>query len=101
MAILEAPTLLPSQKPLLPHQLDFPCDTIEDTAHPVLAPWKPHPVTIEVSPSLKEDTVIKHITLLQHLWHHKQNVIAYTNGSQLDSNIGVGYYIPRGLIGEV
>jgi ribonuclease HI len=75
--------------------------TIEDTAHPVLAPWKPHPVTIEISPSLKEDAAIEHITLLQHLQRHEQNVIAYTDGSQLDGNTGAGYYIPRGMTREV
>jgi hypothetical protein len=78
-----------------------PITTIEDTAHLVLTPWKPYPVIIEISPSPKEDTAIEHITLLQYLQCHEQNVIAYTNGSQLDGNTGVGYYIPRGLTREV
>jgi hypothetical protein len=78
-----------------------PATTIEDTAHPVLAPWKPHPITIEISPSPKEEAAIEHITLLQHLRRHEQNVIAYTDGSQLDGNTGAGYYIPRGMTREV
>jgi ribonuclease HI len=79
----------------------LPDDVIEDTAHPVTTPWTPNPVTTDIPTLPKDEAAIEHLSLLRRLRRRDTNIIAYTDGSQLASNTGAGYYISDGLPREV
>jgi ribonuclease HI len=72
-------------------------DVIEDTAHPNLTPWRCSPIKTDISQLPKHEPAIKHASLMYDLHADTKNIIAYTDGSQLEGQTGVGYCITDGL----
>jgi ribonuclease HI len=74
-----------------------PDDVIEDTAHPPDTPWACPPITTSIATLRKEEASKTHLDRLHHLQRQPRTIIAYTDGSQLGSSTGTGFYIPTGL----
>jgi ribonuclease HI len=70
---------------------------VEDMAQPITAPWNVPTITINIKDLPKDEAVTAHLVLLHDLSNDPHNVIAYTNGSQLSTQTGAGFYIPHSL----
>jgi ribonuclease HI len=70
---------------------------VEDTAQPTTTPWNVPTITVDIQDLPKDEAVTAHLSLLYDLCDNPYNVIAYTNGSQLSTQTGAGFYIPHGL----
>jgi hypothetical protein len=79
----------------------LPDDEIEDTAHPNITPWRYSPIKTDISQLPKPKAAIKHASLIRDLRTNTKNIIAYTDGSQLKGQMGVGYCITDGLPHQV
>jgi hypothetical protein len=55
------------------------------------------PITTSIATLLKDEALKTHLDLLHRLQRQPQTIIAYTDGSQLGSSMGMGFYIPTGL----
>jgi ribonuclease HI len=79
------------------HRWLHPDDEIENMAHPPNTPWAHPPITTSIA-ALPEDEASKtHLELLHCLQWQPRTIIAYTDGSQLGSSMGAGFYIPTAL----
>jgi ribonuclease HI len=75
-----------------------PPDTnIKDTAQPTTTPWNATTITVDIQDLPNDEAVTTHLSLLYDLHDDPHNVITYTNGSQLSTQTGTGFYIPHGL----
>jgi ribonuclease HI len=74
---------------------------IEDTAHPNLTPWRHSRIKTDISQLPKPKAAIKHASLIHDLPADTNNIIAYTDGSQLEGQMGAGYCITDGLPRQV
>jgi ribonuclease HI len=79
------------------HRWLHPDDAIENTAHPPDTPWTHPPISTSIAALLKDEASKTHLDLLHHLQRQPRTIIAYTDGSQLGSLMGAGFYIPTGL----
>jgi ribonuclease HI len=79
------------------HRWLHPDDEIENTAHPPDTPWARPPITTSIATLPKDEASKTHLDLLHHLQGQPRTIIAYTDGSQLGSSMGAGFYIPTGL----
>jgi hypothetical protein len=70
---------------------------VEDTAQPTTAPWSAPTITVDIQNLPKDVAATTHLSLLHDLCGDPHNVIAYTDGSQLSTHTGAGFYIPHGL----
>jgi hypothetical protein len=70
---------------------------VDDTAQPTTAPWSAPTITVDIQNLPKDAAATAHLSLLHDLRGDPQNVIAYTDGSQLSTQTGAGFYIPHGL----
>jgi ribonuclease HI len=75
----------------------LPHADIEDMAQPTAAPWTTPTVRIDIPELPKDEAAIEYLSLLCCLRRNPRNVVTYTDGSQLTSDTGAGYYIPHGL----
>jgi hypothetical protein len=75
----------------------LPDDVIEDTAHPNLTPWRCSPIKTDISQLPKPEAAIEHASLIRDLRADTKNIIACTDGSQLEGQMGAGYCITDGL----
>jgi hypothetical protein len=74
---------------------------VKDTAQPTTAPWNAPSITIDIQDLPKDEAATTDLSLLHNLCDDPHNVIAYTNGSQLSTQSGAGFYIPHGLTNPV
>jgi ribonuclease HI len=79
------------------HRWLHPNDEIENMAHPPDTPWVRPPITTSIATLPKDEASKTHLDLLHCLQWQPRTIIAYTDGSQLGSSMGVGFYIPTGL----
>jgi ribonuclease HI len=79
----------------------LPDDVIEDTAHPNLTPWRCSPIKTDISQLPKPEAAIEHTSLIRDLCADTNNIIAYSDGSQLEGQMGAGYCITDGLPRQV
>jgi ribonuclease HI len=70
---------------------------VEDTAQPTTAPWSAPTITIDIQNLPKDKAAITHLSLLHNLCNDPHNIITYTDGSQLSTQTGAGFYIPHSL----
>jgi hypothetical protein len=75
----------------------LPDDEIEDTAPLNLTPWGCSPIKTDISQLPNPEATIEHASLICDLRADTKNIIAYTNGSQLEGQTGAGYCITDGL----
>jgi ribonuclease HI len=66
-------------------------------AHPPNIPWARPPITTAITALQKDEASKTHLDLLHHLQQQPRTIITYTDGSQLGSSTGAGFYIPTGL----
>jgi ribonuclease HI len=76
-------------------------DEIEDTAHPNLTPWRCSPIKTDISQLPKPEAAVEYTSLIHDLYADTKNIIAYTDGSQLEGQMGAGYCITNGLPRQV
>jgi hypothetical protein len=74
-----------------------PDANVEDTAQPTTAPWSIPTITIDIQNLPKDAVVTAHLSLLHDLHGDPHNIITYTDGSQLSTQTGAGFYMPHGL----
>jgi ribonuclease HI len=79
------------------HRWLHPDDDIENTGHPPDTPWARPPITTSIAALPKDEASKTHLDLLHHLQRQPRTIIGYTDGSQLGSSMGAGFYIPTGL----
>jgi hypothetical protein len=79
------------------HRWRHPDDAIENTVHLPDTPWVCPPITASIATLPKDEASKTHLDLLHLLQRQPQTIIAYTDGSQLGSSTGAGFYIPTGL----
>jgi hypothetical protein len=79
------------------HRWLHPDDAIENTVHPPDTPWVHPPISTAIAALPKDEASKTHLDLLHHLQRQPRTIIAYTDGSQLGSSMGMGFYIPSGL----
>jgi ribonuclease HI len=70
---------------------------VEDTAQPTTAPWSAPTITVDIQNLPKDEVATAHLSLLHNLRDDPYNVIIYTDGSQLSTHTGAGFYIPHDL----
>jgi hypothetical protein len=70
---------------------------MENMAHPPDTPWVHPPITTSITTLPKDEASKTHLDLLHCLQRQPRTIIAYTDGSQLGSSMGTGFYIPTGL----
>jgi ribonuclease HI len=70
---------------------------VEDTAQPTTAAWSVPTITVDIQNLPKDAVATTHLSLLHDLRGDPHNIIAYTDGSQLSTQTGTGFYIPHGL----
>jgi ribonuclease HI len=66
-------------------------------AHPPNTPCVRPPITTAITALPKDEALKTHLDLLHRLQRQPRTIIAYTDGSQLGSPTGAGFYIPTGL----
>jgi hypothetical protein len=74
---------------------------IEDTGYPNLTPWRCSPIKMDISQLPKPKAAIKYACLICDLCTNTNNIIAYTDGSQLKGQMGAGYCITDSLHQQV
>jgi hypothetical protein len=79
------------------HRWLHPDDEIENTAHLPDTPWVRPPITTSIAALPNDEASKTHLDLLHRLQRQPRTIIAYTDGSQLGSSTGAGFYIPTGL----
>jgi ribonuclease HI len=70
---------------------------VEDTAQPITAPWSAPTITVDIQNLPKDAAATAHLSFRHDLRGDPHNIIAYTDGSQLSTQTGAGFYIPHGL----
>jgi hypothetical protein len=79
------------------HRWLHPDDEIENTVHPPDTPWARPPITTSIATLPKDEASKTHLDLLHCPSRQPRTIIAYTDGSQLGSSMGAGFYIPTSL----
>jgi ribonuclease HI len=70
---------------------------VEDTAQPTTARWNAPTTTVDIQDLPKDEAVTAHLSLLHDLCDDPRNIITYTDGSQLSTQTGAGFYIPHSV----
>jgi ribosomal protein L2 len=75
----------------------YPNNEIENTVYLPDTPWAYPHITTTIAALPKDEGSKTHLDLLHYLQWQPQTIIAYTDGLQLGSWIGVAFYIPIGI----